>query len=115
MVHCFQIRCDDPFVSKDASNQEHLRQLDAENAVLVEKEIPETPNIRDQTILDAKLKRKKCKRLKQNHKVQPGVSWGTMNTAQQTVWMDMQCDAFFCQPNKLAGKGVYKCIPLKDE
>lgn len=54
-----------------------------------------------------------CKRLRHQHKVKPGVSWGSMIEAQQSEWMGMRCDTFFCQPNALESRGSYHCIPLK--
>ena len=55
-----------------------------------------------------------CKGLYRKHKVQPGQHWGTLTKIQQARWMEMDCDKFFCQPNKLSGRGVYKCIPTTD-
>jgi hypothetical protein len=56
--------------------------------------------------------RKLCKSLFKAHHVSPGISWGTLSTLQQELWMNNNCDRFFCQPNSKAGKGVYKCIPI---
>lgn len=54
-----------------------------------------------------------CKDLYKTHNVIPGQSWGTMSTAQQNRWMEIRCDRYFCQPNKMESKGIYKCIRIK--
>jgi hypothetical protein len=54
-----------------------------------------------------------CKTLHQKYKVKPGSSWGDMNVEQQNKWMYLRCDAYFCKPDKLESKGVYKCVALK--
>lgn len=56
-----------------------------------------------------------CKHLASTHHVVPGQSWGSMSLDQQQLWMASFCDSFFCEANKLAGKGIYKCIPLNQE
>ena len=65
---------------------------------------------------DSRLKRRKqCRQMRRQHKVIPGTSWGSMNREQQDLWISLQCDEFFCEPHRLAGKGVYKCIPLPQD
>ncbi len=54
-----------------------------------------------------------CKTMFKKYKVKPGSSWGSMNVEQQNKWMSLRCDAYFCKPDKLESKGVYKCIELK--
>jgi hypothetical protein len=56
--------------------------------------------------------KKLCRQWKRKHQVNPGVSWGTLSTLQQDKWMKYRCDQFFCEPNEMEGKGVYRCIPL---
>lgn len=60
-------------------------------------------------------KKRECRELRKQYHVNPGISWGTLTSEQQDHWMELECDQFFCEPNKLAGKGVYKCVPLKKE
>ena len=55
---------------------------------------------------------KLCRYLAKTHDVKPGVSWGSLSKTQQNKWMAINCDQYFCKPNALAGKGVYRCIPL---
>jgi hypothetical protein len=57
--------------------------------------------------------KKQCKNLRKAHRVKPGVSWGTLTRQQQDLWVKLNCDKFFCQPHKLAGKGIYECVPLE--
>jgi len=57
------------------------------------------------------LRRSLCRELYTKHKVRPGVDWGTLSTAQQDEWMAQKCDEFYCQPHKLAGRGIYRCKP----
>jgi hypothetical protein len=52
--------------------------------------------------------------MRKQHRVIPGTSWGSMNKEQQDEWISLRCDEFFCEPHRLAGKGVYTCIPLKE-
>eukprot|EP01038_Epipyxis_sp_PR26KG_P004148 gene4148-5907_t len=56
--------------------------------------------------------RKECILLKRSYNVAPGKSWGKMDINNQNRWMNLKCDGFFCKKNKLAGKGVYNCIPV---
>lgn len=56
--------------------------------------------------------KKECKTLRRKYLVKPGVSWGEMNEEQQKLWMAMRCDQFFCKPDRMEGRGVYKCIPI---
>lgn len=58
--------------------------------------------------------RKECRALRRKHRVKPGTSWGTMTKEQQDHWIEINCDQFFCEPHQLAGKGVYKCIPVRE-
>ena len=53
-----------------------------------------------------------CVRTHGQHRVRPGVSWGTLEKKLRRAWIDRGCDAFFCEPNDRAGRGVYKCAPL---
>ena len=53
-----------------------------------------------------------CNHMAKRHKVQPGINWGTLTSTQQTKWMEINCDQYFCQQHPLAGKGTYKCVPL---
>ena len=55
---------------------------------------------------------KLCRYLAKTYDVKPGVSWGTLSKPQQDKWMSVNCDQYFCKPNTMAGKGVYRCIPL---
>lgn len=57
-------------------------------------------------------RRRQCRQLRRVHQVVPGRSWGNMTKQQQDQWLSLQCDDFFCEPHELAGKGIYKCIPL---
>jgi len=50
-----------------------------------------------------------CRGLRQEKGVVPGKSWGTMTKKEQGEWMASRCDKFFCEPNKMEGKGVYNC------
>jgi len=52
-----------------------------------------------------------CRCMKSIHGVTPGKSWGTLKTREQKEWVDRACDDFFCEPNKLKGRGSYDCIP----
>ena len=58
-------------------------------------------------------KRKECRQMRKRFRVKPGTSWGSLSTKQQDYWMKLGCDQFFCEPNNLAGRGVYRCIPLQ--
>ncbi len=62
--------------------------------------------------IERMLLKRMCRQLHKKHKVNPGQSWGTMDKAQQDEWISWNCDQFFCQPHQLAGKGIYKCVPL---
>lgn len=56
-----------------------------------------------------------CTSMMANYNVKPGVDWGTMLKKEtQDRWIELNCDKFFCQKNKLAGKGIYKCLPLEE-
>ena len=62
--------------------------------------------------IERMLLKRMCRQLHKKHKVNPGESWGTMDKSQQDEWISWNCDQFFCQPHQLAGKGIYKCVPL---
>ena len=36
-----------------------------------------------------------CEGMRREHKVRPGVSWGTLSQAQQHTWTSLDCDQFF--------------------
>ena len=55
-----------------------------------------------------------CREMKDEHDVVSGASWGTLPKPKQWEYSDANCDQFFCKPNKNAGKGQYKCIPVED-
>jgi hypothetical protein len=57
----------------------------------------------------------KCNTLTTKHKVVPGISWGSLTKKQEKIWMHLKCDEFYCEPNQLAGRGIYKCIPLSNK
>jgi hypothetical protein len=54
----------------------------------------------------------RCRDLRKVPGVVPGKSWGKLTKALQREWMDQKCDRYFCKPNRLEGKGVYKCEPV---
>ena len=64
---------------------------------------------RNQNYSNNDARHNKCERLYKKHKVEPGNSWGTMSLKQQDLWMKIKCDHFFCKPNKMEGRGKYKC------
>lgn len=53
-----------------------------------------------------------CQALKLRHSVTPGQSWGTLTKKQQSAWMQHRCDQYYCKPNRMEGRGAYKCSPL---
>ena len=53
----------------------------------------------------------RCRLLSKKHKVIPGKSFGTLSIEQQSQWMRLRCDLFFCKPNKMEGRGRYHCEP----
>ena len=52
-----------------------------------------------------------CHIMRRAHQVVPGQSWGSLTEAQQERWKTRRCDGFFCKPNSMEAKGIYKCIP----
>ena len=54
-----------------------------------------------------------CIEAKNKYKIVPGESFGDMPAELQGEFMRRKCDQYFCEPNILMGKGVYKCIPLQ--
>jgi hypothetical protein len=57
-----------------------------------------------------------CTSMRANYNVKPGVNWGLMDSKKdlQDRWIALNCDKFFCQKHKLAGKGIYQCLPLEE-
>jgi hypothetical protein len=55
----------------------------------------------------------RCREFKAKH-VTVGSSWGELSGEEITEWMKLNCDIYFCEPNPMSGKGVFKCIPLPD-
>jgi hypothetical protein len=57
-----------------------------------------------------------CTSMRANYNVKPGVNWGLMDAKKdlQDRWITLNCDKFFCQKHKLAGKGIYQCLPLEE-
>lgn len=53
-----------------------------------------------------------CRTSKAEHGVQPGKSWGSLPNKEKNEWMARRCDRFFCEPNKMEGRGVYACRPI---
>ncbi len=72
-----------------------------------------------------------CIKLYRFYKVKPGINWGTLPgiititliityllayllthlVKKQNLWLQLNCDQYLCEHNKLQGKGVYHCIP----
>jgi hypothetical protein len=55
-----------------------------------------------------------CFAAKRKYSILPGESFGTLPESLRGAYMDARCYRFFCQPNKMGGKGVFKCIPLEE-
>ena len=53
-----------------------------------------------------------CRAAKAEHNVVPGKSWGALSKKEIGEWMARRCDRFFCEPNKMEGRGVYACKPV---
>jgi hypothetical protein len=65
-------------------------------------------------VMDAATGRRYCKQQAHKHKVVFGESWGTLlNPDEQQLWIKHNCDQSFCAKNDLAGRGIYKCVPIQ--
>lgn len=67
----------------------------------------------NKTLSDNEYVKRYCNHLRMKYHVLPGKSWGSMDNIKQNTWILNRCDQYFCQPNKLEGRGIYHCIPLK--
>jgi hypothetical protein len=57
-------------------------------------------------------KKEWCFEMKDKYNILPGQSFGSLPEEQHNVYLVARCYRYFCQPNAMAGKGVFKCIPL---
>jgi hypothetical protein len=78
---------------------------DYAEVVALPAKVTSTPNV-------ASDRETRCRSLHTTHNVLVGRSWGSLNKEQIAEWMKIRCDPFFCKPDALEGKGIYKCVPL---
>lgn len=55
-----------------------------------------------------------CFTMVEEHKIQPGRSFGNLPKTKHNEYLQAECYRFLCEPNPLAGKGVFKCNSLRD-
>jgi hypothetical protein len=55
-----------------------------------------------------------CFTMVEKHKIQPGRSFGNLPKTKHNEYLQAECYRFLCEPNSLGGKGVFKCISLRD-
>ena len=53
-----------------------------------------------------------CFDMRSKYKVQPGRSFGNLPKELHVEYLAARCYRYFCEPHNMAGKGVFKCIPL---
>jgi hypothetical protein len=54
-----------------------------------------------------------CQATRKTYNVEPGRSFGTLPVSMHKRYLAARCYRYFCEPNELAGKGVFDCVPLK--
>jgi hypothetical protein len=54
-----------------------------------------------------------CINMREKYDIDPGQSFGSLPLDLHEEYLSAQCYRYFCAPNKMAGKGKFKCKPLK--
>jgi len=66
-------------------------------------------------VSDEEMDRKLCVKMKNKYHIIPGESFGILPVNLHQKFLSKECDRFFCKPNALAGKGIYKCEPIEGQ
>lgn len=62
-------------------------------------------------LLGAADSRRYCIDMKETYHIVPGKSFGDLQKNMWRLYMDRNCDRFFCKPHPMSGRGSYDCIP----
>jgi len=59
--------------------------------------------------------RARCTKMRTDYDIKPGKSFGSLPASQHNSYLRLKCYRFFCEPNAMAGKGVFDCVELKNQ